>query len=55
MAADAGCDPEFNFSDQAKLIELVRVDFGAELSLCTDLLRPDQVSGISKLPYMMGP
>jgi len=54
VAADAGCDPEFHFSDLAKLIELVRVDFGAELSLCTDPLRPDPVSGISKLPYVIG-
>ncbi|WP_419174035.1 hypothetical protein [Desulfosediminicola sp.] len=54
VASDAGCDPAFSFSDLAKLIELVRVDFGAELSLCTDLLQPAEATGISKLPYAIG-
>lgn len=54
LASDAGCDPHFHFSDLAKLIELVRVDFGAELQLCTELLRPDMATGISKLPYVIG-
>lgn len=54
LASDAGCDPDFNFSDLAKLIELVRVDFGAELALYTDPLHPDEKTGVSKLPFVVG-
>lgn len=54
LASDAGCDPQYQFSDLAKLIELIRVDFGTELNICTNPLRPDAKTGLSQVPFIIG-
>lgn len=40
LAFDAGADPLYNFSDLARVTELIRVDFGAKLSIDISPLIP---------------
>jgi hypothetical protein len=40
IVSDAAADPNFSFADLAKVIELVRVDFGAEIHINVSDLRP---------------
>lgn len=47
VVCDAGADPDFKFGDLGKVIERVRVDFGAHIDIKTDSMRPagdDKVS-----------
>lgn len=53
MSIDAGADPSFMFNDLAKLTEMIRVDFGAKLTIDTSPLLPDE-HGISKTAYVIG-
>jgi hypothetical protein len=54
IVTDAGKDPHFTFGDFAKVIELVRVDFGAEITIDTRPLRPDAKYKISKTAFIYG-
>lgn len=54
IISDAGADPGWTFGDLAKAIELVRVDFGAEIDIDTRYLRPDEKHRISREPYVVG-
>ncbi|MGJ8691295.1 MAG: patatin-like phospholipase family protein [Thalassotalea sp.] len=53
MSVDAGADPNFLFNDLAKLTELIRVDFGAQLNIDTSQLVPDE-KGNSFTAYTVG-
>lgn len=53
VSVDAGADPNFQFKDLAKLTELIRVDFGAKLTLDITPLLPDE-NGISQSAYVIG-
>lgn len=53
IASDAGADPLFQFKDLAKLTEMIRVDFGAKLTIDTSPLLPDE-QGISAAAYVIG-
>ncbi len=53
IASDAGADPLFQFKDLAKLTEMIRVDFGAKLTIDTSPLLPNE-QGISDAAYVIG-
>ncbi|MFW2374505.1 MAG: hypothetical protein ACN4GM_15370 [Gammaproteobacteria bacterium] len=54
IISDAGADPKFDFSDLAKVIEMVRVDFGAKITLSTDDLVPQGDQGLAKSAFTIG-
>ncbi len=54
IVVDGSADGEFTFSDLAKVTEMVRVDFGAQINLQVDSIRPDPASGRSKIAYALG-
>lgn len=54
IISDAGADPKFDFSDLAKVIEMVRVDFGAKVTLFTDDLVPEGNQGLAKNAFTLG-
>ena len=54
IISDAGADPKFDFSDLAKVIEMVRVDFGAKVTLSTDDLVPEGNPGYAKCAFAFG-
>jgi hypothetical protein len=54
IVCDASADPDFNFSDLAKVTEMVRVDFGAKIEVEVDAIRPDPETGLSKIAYATG-
>lgn len=53
LSVDASADTHFAFASLAKMIELIRVDFGAKLSINVDDLLPGE-NGFSKKPYAIG-
>ena len=54
IISDAGADPAFDFGDLAKVIEMVRVDFGAKVSLNIDDLVPQGEQRLSKRAFALG-
>jgi hypothetical protein len=56
IVADAAADPKFSFADLAKVIEMVRVDFGAEIDIDVSHLQPqgDDKDKRSKLAFARG-
>ncbi|HHD73138.1 MAG TPA: hypothetical protein ENL02_04465 [Epsilonproteobacteria bacterium] len=54
IVSDAGKDPRFTFGYLAKVIELARVDFGAEIKIDTRPLRPDEKHQLSKTAFILG-
>ena len=54
IISDAGADPEFGFGDLAKVIEMVRVDFGAKVILTTDDMVPEGKQRLSKYAFTIG-
>lgn len=55
IASDAGADKTFGFGDLSKLIQMVRLDFGAKIEF-DDLenLMPDKETGRAKSPFVHG-
>ncbi|MEJ2422207.1 MAG: patatin-like phospholipase family protein [Acidobacteriota bacterium] len=53
VISDSGADPDYRFNDLARAIERVRVDFGAQVKLNVDDLRPDD-KDMSQAPYVTG-
>lgn len=53
IVSDAGADPDWTFEDLARVIELVRVDFGAKIELDVTALKPD-ADGRSKAGFVKG-
>lgn len=54
VVADAGADPDWLFADLARVIELVRTDFGAKIEIDVELLQPDAETGLSEQPFVEG-
>jgi len=54
VISDASADPDWTFSDLAKAIELVRVDFGAKVTLDTSEILPDKESKRSPKAFAFG-
>jgi len=54
IISDAGADPDWKFSDLARAIELVRVDFGAAVEINTQPIRPNPETGISETAFQYG-
>jgi hypothetical protein len=54
IVSDAAADPNFSFADLAKAIELVRVDFGAEIDIDVSDLRPQGDDRLSKHAFARG-
>lgn len=54
VVSDAAADSEWTFSDLAKLIELVRVDFGVAIVIDVSALIPQGEDKISSRPYVIG-
>ena len=54
VVSDAGADPDLDFSDLGRLIERVRVDFGAEVELAVDDLARERERGLVQRPWRMG-
>ncbi|MCP5046840.1 MAG: hypothetical protein GY940_06690 [bacterium] len=55
IISDAGADAGWKFGDLAKVIQMVRLDFGARIEI-TDIhgLKPDEETGISPVPFAYG-
>ena len=54
IVSDAGNDPDLTFGDLARVIELCRVDFGADIDLDTRKLRPQGENRISEQGFIRG-
>jgi hypothetical protein len=54
IISDAGADPDFTFNNLANVIELVRTDFGASISLDIRPLIPEGDERISKKAFVFG-
>jgi hypothetical protein len=54
VACDAGADPNWTFADLAKIMKLVRVDFGAQIELSTNALHPRGRDRRSRRPFVRG-
>jgi hypothetical protein len=54
IISDAAADKEWQFGDLGKLVEMIRVDFGAKLEIDTRLLIPDPRTQLSKTAFVHG-
>lgn len=54
IVSDAGADPLLHLSDIGQVIERVRVDFGAEISLCADDLRAEVDGALPVAAWLTG-
>lgn len=54
IVSDAAADPDWTFADLARLIELVRVDFGAAIVMDVSALQPQGEQRLSQQPYVVG-
>ena len=54
IACDAGADPDWSFSDLSRAIERVRVDFGADVNIDMEALKPRRESGLARVPFVVG-
>ena len=54
IISDAAADPQFGFSDLAKAIEMVRVDFGAKVTLATDDMIPTGEKKLARRAFSLG-
>jgi hypothetical protein len=54
VCSDAGADPTREFADLGNAIQKCRVDFGAEIELDINLLRPDPATGLSRRHAVLG-
>ena len=53
LVCDAGADPDLLLWDLGRVVERVRVDFGAEVSLCVDALQPGNGREAAR-PWVLG-
>ncbi|MEE9465917.1 MAG: hypothetical protein V3W14_10135, partial [Candidatus Neomarinimicrobiota bacterium] len=54
IVSDAGADPDWNFGDLARVTELVRADFGAEIDLDIREFEHDAETGKSQKGFIFG-
>ncbi|MDQ3289308.1 MAG: hypothetical protein M3Q42_13865 [Pseudomonadota bacterium] len=54
LVVDAGADPLLHLSDLGQVIERVRVDFGAEISMCADDLRAGSDGAFPTSSWLLG-
>jgi hypothetical protein len=54
VVTDAGADPDTTLSDLGRAIERVRVDFGAQITLCADRLYHERSQALAQHPYVLG-
>ena len=54
VACDAGCDPDFTFSDIGRAVERIRADFAVTIDMPLAELVPSKKTGLSKKPYAIG-
>jgi hypothetical protein len=54
IVSDAGADKNYKFSDLAKVIEMVRLDFGAKIEITTRDLRPKKGEKFSSKAFTFG-
>ncbi len=54
IMSDAGNDPNWSFGDLARVIEMVRVDFGVEVNLDTRPLRPKGETRLADQGFIRG-
>lgn len=54
IVSDAAADPLWTFADLARLIELVRVDFGAAIIVDVNDLKPQGEQRLAEQPYVVG-
>ena len=54
IVSDAACDPHFHFQDLGKLIELARLDFGAEVQINVDDLKSKGDDRVSDKAIVQG-
>ncbi|HEM49149.1 MAG TPA: hypothetical protein ENO27_02955 [Caldithrix sp.] len=54
IVSDAGADPDYTFRDIARVCELVRVDFNAEIEIDVMPLIPDSETGYSSKAFIIG-
>jgi hypothetical protein len=54
IVSDAGADPDWSFSDLARVIELVRLDFGAKVEINIEPLKPFGTDRISPRAFVEG-
>lgn len=54
IVSDAGNDPNWSFGDLARVIEMVRIDFGAEVNLDTRPLQPKGETRLADQGFIRG-
>ena len=54
IVSDAGSDPNWSFGDLARVIEMVRIDFGAEVNLNTRPLQPKGETRLADQGFIRG-
>ncbi len=54
IVSDAGNDPNWSFGDLARVIEMVRIDFGAEVNLDTRPLQPRGETRLADQGFIRG-
>ena len=54
IVSDAGNDPDWSFGDLARVIEMVRIDFGAEVNLDTRPLQPKGKTRLADQGFIRG-
>jgi len=54
IVSDAGNDPDWTFGDLARVIEMVRIDFGAEVNLDTRPLQPKGKTRLADQGFIRG-
>lgn len=54
VASDCGADPAVTFADVARLVRLVRRDFGVDIRIDVSPLRPHPETGLARQPMVAG-
>jgi hypothetical protein len=54
VAADCGADPDRSFEDYGNVIRRCRIDFGAEISMRTDVLRESPPDALARSSFVIG-
>ena len=54
LVSDASADPNWKFSDLFRVIQRVRADFGAEIELDIERLKPDPQTHLSQKVFVRG-
>ncbi len=55
VVSDAAADFDWTFQDFTRALQLIRTDFGAEVKINLDALRPQKSSSNSSIPYSSSP